>query len=87
MTIELNITAYRCKKCGRIHYPYHDRCLDCLEREFEEITSEGDAKLLAYTEIYITSTLWPDFGKEEYLEAILDFQKRERRFGATSSRE
>ena len=42
---------------------------------------------IAYTEIYITSTLWPDFGKEEYLEAILDFQKRERRFGATSSRE
>ena len=52
MTIDLNITAYRCKKCGRIHYPFHDRCLDCLEREFEEITPEGDAKLLAYTEIY-----------------------------------
>ncbi|MBW2616350.1 MAG: isoprenyl transferase [Deltaproteobacteria bacterium] len=42
---------------------------------------------IAYTEIHITSTLWPDFGKEEYLAAILDFQERERRFGATSSRE
>jgi len=41
---------------------------------------------IAYTEIYITSTLWPDFGKEKYLAAILDFQERERRFGATSSR-
>ena len=39
---------------------------------------------LAYTEIYITHTLWPDFRKEEYLLAIEDFQKRERRFGATS---
>ena len=37
---------------------------------------------IAYSEIYITPTLWPDFGKDEYLEAISDFQKRERRFGA-----
>ncbi|MBN1276361.1 MAG: isoprenyl transferase [Deltaproteobacteria bacterium] len=36
---------------------------------------------IAYTEFYITPTLWPDFGKNEYLTAILDFQKRERRFG------
>ena len=38
---------------------------------------------LAYTEIYITPTLWPDFGKNEYLAAIKDFQTRERRFGGT----
>jgi undecaprenyl diphosphate synthase len=37
---------------------------------------------LAYTEIHITNTLWPDFHKEEYLAAIRDFQTRERRFGA-----
>jgi undecaprenyl diphosphate synthase len=42
---------------------------------------------IAYTEIYITPTLWPDFGKEEYLAAIQDFQERERRFGATGSGE
>ncbi len=36
---------------------------------------------IAYTEIYITPTLWPDFGKEEFIAAILDFQKRDRRFG------
>jgi undecaprenyl diphosphate synthase len=36
---------------------------------------------IAYTEIYITATLWPDFRKEEYLQAITDFQSRERRFG------
>lgn len=37
---------------------------------------------IAYTEIYITSTLWPDFGKREYVAAIRDYQQRERRFGA-----
>lgn len=36
---------------------------------------------IAYTEIYITPTLWPDFRKERYLRALLDYQKRERRFG------
>lgn len=38
---------------------------------------------IAYTELYITPTLWPDFRKEEYLRAIENFQKRERRFGAS----
>jgi undecaprenyl diphosphate synthase len=38
---------------------------------------------IAYTEIFITPTLWPDFHKERYLEALLDYQKRERRFGST----
>ncbi|MBI4457194.1 MAG: isoprenyl transferase [Acidobacteria bacterium] len=37
---------------------------------------------IAYAEIYVTETLWPDFRREHLLEAILDFQKRERRFGA-----
>ena len=40
---------------------------------------------LAYTELYFTSVLWPDFRKENLYEAILDFQKRERRFGKTST--
>ena len=39
---------------------------------------------LAYTELYFTDILWPDFGKEEFYQAIVDFQKRERRFGRTS---
>ncbi len=38
----------------------------------------------AYAEFYFTSVLWPDFGKEHFYEAILDFQNRERRFGMTS---
>ncbi|MBC7830240.1 MAG: isoprenyl transferase [Chitinophagaceae bacterium] len=39
---------------------------------------------LAYAELYFTNTRWPDFRKENLYEAILDFQKRERRFGKTS---
>jgi undecaprenyl diphosphate synthase len=39
---------------------------------------------LAYTEIHITEVLWPDFREDDLFQAILDFQKRERRFGKTS---
>jgi undecaprenyl diphosphate synthase len=39
---------------------------------------------LAYAELYFTDTLWPDFRKENLYEAIIDYQKRERRFGKTS---
>ena len=39
---------------------------------------------IAYTELYFTPTLWPDFRKDDLYTAILDFQKRERRFGKTS---
>lgn len=37
----------------------------------------------AYSEFYITSTLWPDFDKNEFLKALKAFEKRERRFGLT----
>jgi len=36
---------------------------------------------IAYTEIFVTDTLWPDFGREEFINILKDFQKRERRFG------
>ena len=39
---------------------------------------------VAYAELYFTETLWPDFGKDDFYTAIIDFQKRERRFGKTS---
>ena len=38
---------------------------------------------IAYSEIYVTSTLWPDFREKEYLQALLEFQRRRRRFGRT----
>jgi len=39
---------------------------------------------IAYAELYFTPKLWPDFRREDLFEAILDYQKRERRFGMTS---
>jgi undecaprenyl diphosphate synthase len=39
---------------------------------------------LAYTEIYVTKTLWPDFRRRHLIKAILNYQSRERRFGLTS---
>lgn len=37
---------------------------------------------IAYAEIYITNVLWPDFSEEEFYKAILEYQKRDRRFGS-----
>ena len=39
---------------------------------------------IAYSELYFTPKLWPDYRKEDLFEAILDYQSRERRFGMTS---
>ena len=39
---------------------------------------------IAYAELYFTNTLWPDFSKEDLYHAIIEYQKRERRFGKTS---
>ena len=36
---------------------------------------------IAYAEIYVTETLWPDFRRRHMLEAVLAYQKRERRYG------
>jgi undecaprenyl diphosphate synthase len=39
---------------------------------------------MAYAELYFTNTLWPDFRKDDFFEAIIEYQNRERRFGKTS---
>jgi undecaprenyl diphosphate synthase len=39
---------------------------------------------IAYSELYVTDTLWPDFTKTDLLRAVLDYQKRDRRFGGLS---
>ena len=39
---------------------------------------------IAYAELYFTDTFWPDFRREKFFEAVLDYQRRERRFGKTS---
>ncbi len=38
---------------------------------------------IPYTELYLTPKFWPDFGEQEYFQALLEFQRRQRRFGKT----
>jgi undecaprenyl diphosphate synthase len=54
------------------------------------IRTGGEARLsnfllwqISYAEIYFTETMWPDFRKEVFLQALSDYQSRERRFGRT----
>lgn len=70
-----------------------DRCLSTHDIPHPElmIRTSGEHRIsnfllweLAYSELYFTQKLWPDFGKEDLYEAILDYQQRERRFGKTS---
>ena len=48
------LTVYKCKKCGRVMYPRHDRCLKCKGREFDEIEMPLPAtgKLLTYSQLF-----------------------------------
>ncbi len=46
------LKAYKCKRCGKVHFPFHERCLDCKGREFETISPQGQARLLTFTAIY-----------------------------------
>jgi uncharacterized OB-fold protein len=52
MKNEIALIAYKCKQCGKMHYPFHDRCLACKGREFEQVSPQGNARLLTYTAIY-----------------------------------
>ena len=72
------------ERLSRYLYTANIPCPDLL------IRTSGECRIsnfllwqIAYTEIFITPTLWPDFRRERYLEALLDYQKRERRFGYT----
>ncbi len=49
---EIPVVAYKCKACGKVHDPYHDRCLECKGREFEVVKPQGQAKLLTFTQIF-----------------------------------
>ena len=40
---------------------------------------------IAYSELYVTETLWPDFKRVDLLKAVIEYQKRDRRFGGLSA--
>jgi undecaprenyl diphosphate synthase len=63
-------------------------CIADLPRPDLCIRTGGDARIsnfmlwqFAYTELYFTNTLWPDFGELEFARALADYSRRERRFG------
>ncbi len=49
MIKKADTTAYKCKQCGFVMFPKHERCLNCKGREFDKIAPEGKAKLLTFT--------------------------------------
>jgi len=42
---------------------------------------------IPYTELYVTPTLWPDFRESQYIQALVEFQRRQRRFGRTDEQD
>jgi len=78
---------------SEINYEMMDCFLNTSEMPDPEllIRTSGECRIsnfllwqIAYSELYFTPKLWPDFRKEDLFEAIYDFQNRERRFGKTS---
>ena len=78
MSKEIAITAYKCKKCGKLHYPFHDRCLECKGREFEQVKPQGNARLLTYTAIF--NLPW-GFDQRYLLIGVAEFENKVRAMG------
>ncbi len=75
-----------------IDFPVLESCLSTHDLPEPDllIRTSGELRIsnfllyqIAYTELHYTRVLWPDFKEEDLLAAIIDFQKRERRFGMT----
>ncbi|HNT24896.1 MAG TPA: hypothetical protein PKM21_11060 [Anaerolineales bacterium] len=78
MKQEIAIVAYKCKKCGKLHYPFHDRCLACKSREFEPVKPEGKARLLTFTRIY--NLPW-GFDVRYLVIGVVEFENKVRAMG------
>lgn len=67
-------------------------CTDYPYPPYQLIRTSGELRVsnfllwqLAYTEFFFVQTLWPDFGKAEFVEALTSFQQRKRRYGRRDS--
>ncbi len=78
MKKELGIVAYKCKKCGKLHFPFHDRCLVCRGREFETVKPEGKARLMTFTRIY--NLPW-GFDERYLTIGVVEFENKIRAMG------
>lgn len=74
----LGFVAYKCKKCGKLHYPYHDRCLACKAREFDKVEPQGEARLLTYTRIY--NLPW-GFDQRYLILGVAEFENKVKAMG------
>lgn len=79
---EIEIQAYQCKKCGKIHYPFHDRCMACKNRDFETIEPQGKAKLLTYTQIF--NLPW-GFDQRFLIIAVAEFENGVKAMGQVNA--
>ena len=73
----------KCKKCGKIQYPTHLRCLSCKAKEFEQIEAKGDAKLLTFTILKAPPKEYRD--KKSYALGIVEFENGVRALGQIST--
>jgi uncharacterized protein len=78
MKKEIGIIAFRCTKCGKLHFPYHDRCLECKNREFEKVKPQGMAKLITFTRIY--NLPW-GFDQRYLIIGVVEFENGIRAMG------
>jgi hypothetical protein len=81
---EIAITAYKCKQCGKLHYPYHDRCLQCKSREFEKVKPQGNVRLLTFTRIY--NLPW-GFDQRYLIIGVAEFENGVRAMGQIAADE
>ena len=88
----VRIIADKCYKSRNINEKTIDRYLYTSDLPDPDllIRTSGEMRIsnfllwqLAYTELYVTKTLWPNFRKKHFINAILNYQNRERRFGLT----
>ncbi len=77
------IIWHKCKKCGKLQYPEHLRCLTCKNKEFEEIEAPSEAILLTYT--ILTAPPKEYRNKESYALGIVEFPNGIRALGQITS--
>ncbi|NVM03068.1 MAG: OB-fold domain-containing protein [Candidatus Helarchaeota archaeon] len=77
--IEEKIVWHKCKKCGKLQYSEHVRCLNCKNREFEEIEAPNEAILLTYTILKAPPKEYRN--KESYALGIVEFPNGIRALG------
>ena len=79
------IVWHKCKKCGKLQYPTHIRCLNCKNRGFEEIEVSGEGILLTYTILKAPPKEFRD--KESYALGIVEFPDGIKALGQVTTKE